>query len=205
MIAFIAGRLDETSADSAVIDCNGVGYRALCSAKTLATLPERGTPCRLYTELQIREDAHVLYGFASTEEQYWFRTLNSVQGVGGKAALAVLSVLTPEDIIAALAAEDKAAFQRADGVGAKLALRLVTELKDKAAHYVSVASMPLKTSKTHVSSSQAAASDAVSALVNLGYARVQAYTAVQQAAVETAANDTASLVTLALRSLAATG
>jgi len=205
MIAYLSGRLIESSVDAAIIDCNGIGYRALCSAKTLAALPGTGEVCRLYTELHIREDAHVLYGFLTADEQHWFRILNNVQGVGGRVALAILSTLDPAHILTALATGDKAAFQRADGVGPKLALRLVTELKDKAKGFSAAPVIPFARASTSKTAADPAG-DAVSALINLGYARVQAFTAVQQAlASGSAANDTGVLVTAALRQLSDAG
>ncbi|MFN8693605.1 MAG: Holliday junction branch migration protein RuvA, partial [Holosporales bacterium] len=141
----------------------------------------------------------------TADEHHWFRILNNVQGVGGRVALAILSTLDPAHILTALASQDKAAFQRADGVGPKLALRLVTELKDKAKGFSAAPVIPFARASTSKTAADPAG-DAVSALINLGYARVQAFTAVQQAlASGSAANDTGVLVTAALRQLSDAG
>ncbi|MFN7227020.1 MAG: Holliday junction branch migration protein RuvA [Holosporales bacterium] len=204
MIAFLQGTVADSGVDSVVLDVHGVGYRVLCSAKTLASLPPQGQACRLWTDMHIREDAHILYGFTSNAEQHWFRLLNSVQGVGGKAALAVLSHLTPEQVERALAAQDSAAFRAADGVGPKLAQRIVAELKDKAAlRLVAPGAKGAPAGSGGITPQADPAADAVAALVNLGYARLQAFTAVQQALDNGAANDDAGgLITAALRRLA---
>ena len=132
MIAKLKGLLDETGADWAVIDVAGVGYLVHCSSKTLGALGETGEACTVYTDLQVSENDMRLLGFASGTERDWFRLLTQVQGVGSKVALAILSALSPDELQRACAAQDAASVARANGVGPKLASRIVNELKDKA-------------------------------------------------------------------------
>jgi Holliday junction DNA helicase RuvA len=174
MIAMLAGVVDQRSADSLVLDVNGVGYLVYASARTLGRVPARGEPLKLLVETHVREDHIHLYGFADEAERGWFRLLTTVQGVGARLALALLSVLAPDALATAIMAQDKAALTRADGVGPKLATRIASELKDKVG---GIALAPAAA----VSAAPAAASDAVSALVNLGYSRSDAFAAVAQA------------------------
>ena len=171
MIAKLTGVLDSFGDDWAVVDVAGIGYHVFCSGKTLAKLGAIGAPVRLAIETHVREDHIHLYGFLEPAERDWFRLLMTVQGVGAKTALAILSALAPPDLAAAIADGDKAAVTRAQGIGQKLALRIVTELKDKAAQLrpaeVRGATRPVSISN-----------DAVSALVNLGYRRNEAMNAV---------------------------
>jgi len=132
MIAKLTGLLDDTGADWAVIDVGGVGYLVHCSAKTLAALGERGGRCTIHTELQVSENDMRLLGFADAGERAWFRLLTGVQGVGSKVALAILSALSPGELRDACGRGDAATVARAQGVGPKLAGRIVNELKDKA-------------------------------------------------------------------------
>src|SRR6187551_2720455 len=132
MIARLSGILAETAADHAVIDVNGVGYLAYASSRTLAAIGAVGGNVLLLTEMQVREDAITLFGFGSASERDWFRLLTGVQGVGGRVALAILSVLDTNDLSRAIASGDKAMIARANGVGPKLAQRIAMELKDKA-------------------------------------------------------------------------
>jgi len=179
MIGKLSGRIDSTSGSHVILDVNGVGYVVTCSARTLRSLGAVGDTAVLRIETHVREDAINLYGFVDTVEQEWFRLLTTVQGVGAKVALAILGSTSPEQLAQAIAAQDKAALTQADGVGPKLALRLVTELKDKVPAFMSspirlasglgVAPSPLPPSL---------AGDALSALMNLGYRRGEAYTAV---------------------------
>jgi Holliday junction DNA helicase RuvA len=173
MIALLTGRIDNLADGSCILDVNGVGYLVQASSRTLAALPPPPTPTRLLIETHVREDAIVLYGFADSAERDWFRLLTTVQGVGGKVALSVLSALAPRDLIAAIAAGDKAGLTRASGVGPRLAVRLLTELRDK------VGAMP-SSSGIAVSIVQPGgpAEDALSALVNLGYRRQEAQPAI---------------------------
>ena len=132
MIAKLKGLLDETGTDWAVIDVSGVGYLVHCSARTLSALGEVGEACTLYTDLQVSENDMRLLGFAMAAERDWFRLLTGVQGVGSKVGLAILSALSPAEVRDACASGDAASVARAQGVGPKLAGRIVNELKDKA-------------------------------------------------------------------------
>jgi holliday junction DNA helicase RuvA len=178
MIAMLSGIVDQAGSDSVVVDVNGVGYLVFASARTLARLPPRGQKLRLLIETHVREDHIHLYGFADEAERAWFRLLTTVQGVGARLALALLGALAPEALVTAIMAQDKAALTRADGVGPKLAQRIANELKDKVG---GIALGPAATSAPEAAPKGAAA-DAVSALVNLGYSRSDAYGAVNQAA-----------------------
>ena len=170
MIAQLTGRVDALSDGTCVIDVGGVGYLVQASSRTLSALPQPPAVAKVLIETHVREDAIVLYGFADTAERDWFRLLTTVQGVGGKVALAILSALSPRDLIGAIAAGDKASLTRAQGVGPRLAVRLLTELKDK------TGAMPTSASGVSYTPVAAAtpADDAVSALVNLGYRRPEA-------------------------------
>src|SRR5205814_1660401 len=139
MIAKLAGILDSAGPDSAVIDVGGVGYLAFCSSRSLGRLPPPGGAARLLIETHVREDHIHLYGFVDTAERDWFRLLTTVQGVGARLALAMLSVLNPDALALAIFAQDKASLARADGVGAKLAARIVNELRDKVSGLISAA------------------------------------------------------------------
>lgn len=184
MIAKLTGILDSAREGQAVIDVNGVGYLVFCSARTLASLPPRGQAASLAIETHVREDHIHLYGFATDAEREWFKLLTTVQGVGAKVALAILSVLSPTEVAQAIVAGDRTAVARADGVGPKLAQRVVTELKDKAgaiglSHGVPVVQTFGKPAEGAEEDAELA--DAVSALVNLGYKRVEAFGAVSSA------------------------
>lgn len=174
MIAMLAGRVDQVGTDSLILDVNGVGYQVFCSVRNLGRLPVRGEPLRLHIETHVREDHIHLYGFLDEAERAWFRLLLSVQGVGARIAMAILGTLAPAELATAIVAQDKASITRADGVGPKLAARILTELKDKAAALAPVAVV--------ADAADGATVDAVSALVNLGYARGDAYGAVAEAA-----------------------
>ena len=173
MIARLSGILAETAADHAVIDVGGVGYLVQASARTLNVLGAVGGSVMVFTEMQVREDAMTLFAFGSAAERDWFRLLTGVQGVGGRVALSILSVLDESDLSRAIASQDKAMVARANGVGPKLAERIVRELKDKVGG-VSV-SVP------GVTPVAGAAADAVSALLNLGFRPVEASAAVAKA------------------------
>jgi Holliday junction DNA helicase RuvA len=175
LIAKLKGVVDTVNADSAIVDVGGVGYLVSASARTLRELAA-GDQVTVLVETIVREDAIALYGFLETAERDWFRILTTVQGVGARVALSILSTLSPDEIARAIAAQDRATLSRPAGVGPKLAARLATELKDKAAAF-GVA----PTSKIAEMASMPAGSineDAVSALVNLGYKRVEAFGAV---------------------------
>jgi len=173
VIAKLTGRIEALEADRCVVDVGGVGYLVQASTRTLAALPA-GASATLLIETQVREDAIVLYGFFEAAEREWFRLLTTVQGVGAKVALNILSALSPRELIAAIQAGDRASLTRASGVGAKLAVRLLTELRDKAG------AMPAGIGFSPVLPPPAGGieADALSALVNLGYRRQEAYAAV---------------------------
>lgn len=175
MIASLTGVVAQATGDSVVVDVNGVGYLVFASARTLGRLPARGESTRLLIETHVREDHIHLYGFGDESERGWFRLLTTVQGVGARIALAVLSTLAPEAIATAVMAQDKAALTRADGVGQKLAQRIVVELKDKVG---GMALGPAATLLGKATPEGGITADAVSALVNLGYPRSDAFSAV---------------------------
>jgi Holliday junction DNA helicase RuvA len=179
MIASLSGVVDQITNDGVVVDVNGVGYLVFAASRTLARLPTRGEPVRLLIETHVREDHIHLYGFADEAERGWFRLLTTVQGVGAKTALAVLSALTPDALTVAVMAQDKAALTEADGVGRKLAQRIVMELRDKLG---AVALTPATLARDTEGEGASIAGDAVSALVNLGYPRTDAFAAVSAAA-----------------------
>jgi Holliday junction DNA helicase RuvA len=184
MIARLKGLLDALGEGQAVIDVNGVGYLVFCSGRTLTALGTVGNAVSVEVETHVREDHIHLYGFASGAEKSAFRMLQTVQGVGAKHALSILSVLSPDELYTAIAAQDRTLLTRADGVGPKLGQRIVNELKDKT---VNVALGIAADAPAAARSAAVAAggddrlADAVSALVNLGYGRAEAYGAVQAA------------------------
>lgn len=173
MIAQLIGQIDQLSEGSCIVDVNGVGYLVHASTRTLAALPAPPAVARLLVETHVREDAILLYGFAEAAERDWFRLLTTVQGVGAKVALSVLSSLSPRDLVSVIAAGDRASLTRAPGVGAKLAVRLLTELRDKAGAMPSSPGIALPSTRA-----PGVAEDALSALVNLGYRRQEAQPAV---------------------------
>ena len=173
MIARLSGILAELSADGAVIDVGGVGYQLLASARTLDSLGPIGGEVTVLTELQVREDAWTLFGFGSAGERDAFRALTSVQGVGGRVAMAILSALAPDELARAIAQEDKAMIGRANGVGPKLAARIANELKGKLGAVGLGGAAPAPRAGT--------AADALSALANLGFKRAEASAAVNAA------------------------
>ncbi len=171
MIALLTGRIAQREEGSCIVDVGGVGYLVHVSTRTLAALPSGAETARLLIETHVREDAIILYGFIDAAERDWFRLLTTVQGVGARVALSVLSALSPRDLVAAIAAGDRASLTRAPGVGARLAVRLLTELRDKAG---AIPSVPGVTLPAPVAAS-GPVEDALSALVNLGYRRVEAH------------------------------
>jgi len=181
VIASLTGILEAASADGAVIDVGGVGYLAFCSARTLGRLPPAGARMRLLVETHVREDHIHLYGFIDAAERDWFRLLTTVQGVGARLALAILSAVAPDELTLSIVAQDKAMLARADGVGPRLAARIVNELKDKIGALALSPASPVAAESAAAAESGAAA-DAVSALVNLGYRRAEAFGAVAAAA-----------------------
>ena len=205
MIARLKGLVDGIGDDWAVIDVNGVGYLVYCSRRSLGRLPGQGEAVRLEIETHVREDHIHLYGFSDIAERDWFRLLTTVQGVGAKVCLAILSVLEPDQLIQAIAAGDKTPITRANGVGPKLAQRIVTELKDKVGGF-SLGGAALanenQASGAAAPKQDSATDDAVSALVNLGYGRSDAFTAVARVAGrEDAPADVAGLIRAGLQEL----
>jgi Holliday junction DNA helicase RuvA len=175
MIALLTGRVDQLDASSCVIDVNGVGYLVQASTRTLSALPQPPATARVLVETVVREDAFLLYGFADSAERDWFRLLTTVQGVGAKVALNILSGLSPRDLIAAIATGDKTALTGAQGVGPKLAIRLLTELREKAG------AMPTGTpAGAPAPAPVGVLADVVSALGNLGYRRAETLSLVER-------------------------
>ena len=220
MIAKLRGIIDTIGEDYCIIDVNGVGYLVYASAKTLSRLI-KGNQFSLLIETVVREDSISLFGFYDAWEKEWFLTLTKVQGVGAKVCLSILSALTPSQLAQAVSAQDKASFTRASGVGPKLAARLVTELKDK------IVTIPTElttrndlqaTPEAEVNAAEETESyedaivgrvdnpmkldDAISALVNLGYQRLEAYQAVNKANASDPEADVAKLIRLALKEFA---
>ena len=215
MIAKLKGIIDTIGEDYCIIDVSGVGYLVFASAKTLSKMI-KGSAASLLIETVVREDSITLYGFADAWEKEWFNTLTKVQGVGAKVCLSILSVLSPGQLAQAVSAQDKASFTRASGVGPKLAARIVTELKDK------IVTIPITDSLKEIdmnpnqetenyedsiamlnaSSDPSKTDDAISALVNLGYQRLEAYRAVNKAAMSAPDADTPTLIKLALKEFA---
>lgn len=208
MIAQLSGRIASTDGDSAVVDVGGVGYLVFCSARTLRGLPGTGEATVLQIETHVREDHIHLYGFADEAERAWFRLLLTVQGVGARMALAVLSVLSPDEISTAILAQDKAALRQVSGVGPKVAGRIVSELKDKAQGSALASVTPLRPIAGDAAPKEdapAATAEAVSALVNLGYGRGEAFTAVASAARDLGdGGDLPALIRQGLKELSAT-
>ena len=195
MIARLAGTLAETNADSAVILAHGVGYLVHMSGRSLDALGPVGGNLMILTELQVREDSWTLFGFGSAEERAAFRALTSIQGVGGRLALAILSTLSPDELARAVAQEDKAMIGRANGVGPKLAARIANELQGK----LGVAGLGGATPAPRAG----AAADAVSALANLGFKPAEASAAVNAARDDLGPDATLdALVRLALKKAA---
>jgi holliday junction DNA helicase RuvA len=178
MIARLTGTLAEAASDHAVIDVGGVGYLVLASTRTLSAIGPAGGTVMLFTELQVREDAMTLFGFGSAGERDWFRLLTGVQGVGGKVALNILSALDAEELNRAVGTQDKAMVSRANGVGPKLAERIVRELKDK------VGGVAPGVAGALPQNAGGMASDAVSALTGLGFRPGEANAAVAAAEME---------------------
>jgi Holliday junction DNA helicase RuvA len=182
MIAKLAGLLDQIMPDGAVIDVGGVGYLVFCSTRTIGQLPAPGAAARLLVETHVREDHIHLYGFIDAVERDWFRLLTTVQGVGARLALALLSALSPDQLALAILSQDKATLARADGVGPRLAARIANELRDKVGGLATAAPATVTASPATTGKEAGAAADAVSALVNLGYRRAEAFGAVAAAA-----------------------
>ncbi len=190
MIGKLRGHIDDKEDDSLLLDVGGVGYMVFCSQRTLAALGKEGDAAELYIEMIVREDTQQLYGFPDKTEREWFRLLTTVQRVGNKVALQIMNAYTPQQMAQAILAKDTTAFSRIKGIGAGLAERIVTELKDK------VAKMPLqeglgtresglgkkpKPQSPMPNPQSHSTDDAISALVNLGYSRTEAFAAALKA------------------------
>jgi Holliday junction DNA helicase RuvA len=187
MIAQLTGTVASLESDRCIVDVHGVGYLVQASTRTLAALPQPPALARLLVETVVREDAILLFGFAEAAERDWFRLLTTVQGVGAKVALGILSALSPAELVAVIASGDRPAMTRAPGVGPKLAVRLLTELREKAgAMPVGGVSMP-----ANITQPGGLAADVLSALANLGYRRAEAHPVVQRALAD--AGDSATL------------
>jgi len=204
MIGKLKGILDSYGEDYVILDVGGVGYQVHCAARTMQMLPGAGEPATLSIETYVREDQIKLFGFASDVEREWFRLLQTVQGVGAKVALSVLGTLSTSELASAIAMRDKAAVQRSPGVGAKVAERIVTELKDKVPAFANIdpAVVHLAGALDENRAPRPMA-DAVSALVNLGYGHPQAAAAIAAAARNAGEGaDTATLIRQGLKELA---
>ncbi len=180
MIAKLTGLLDSQGDDWLVIDVGGVGYMVFCSGRTLSSLPSAGATVALSIDTHVREDHIHLYGFADQIERDWFRLLTTVQGVGARVALAILTVLSPDNLADAVISQDRAMLTQAPGVGPKLGQRIVNELKDRAGDLTVV--RPAAFAAAAEGDAAAAIGDATSALINLGYQRAEAFGAVSEAA-----------------------
>ena len=203
MIGKLKGLIDSYGEDFIIVDVNGVGYVVHCSARTLQSLPPTGDPVSLSIETHVREDAIRLFGFQSDIEREWFRLLQTVQGVGAKVALAVLSTLPPAELANAIALRDKAAVSRTPGVGPKVAERIVSELKDKAPAFANVDPAVVHLAGA-IDNDRAPrpVTDAISALVNLGYGQPQAAAAIAAASRSAGEKaETAQLIRLGLKEL----
>jgi holliday junction DNA helicase RuvA len=204
MIGKLTGTIDSYGEDFVILDVNGVGYLVHCSARTLQELPAVGEAASLAIETHVREDQIRLFGFVASGEREWFRLLQTVQGIGTKVALAILSTLRPADLATAIAMRDKATITRTPGVGPKIAERIVTELKDKAPALAVVDPAVVRLSGA-VDERRAPGPvlDAVSALINLGYGQPQSAAAIAAAVREAGEGaDTARLIRLGLKELA---
>ncbi len=207
MIAKLKGIIDSKGEDWLVIDVSGVGYLVECSARTLSALPGPGEAAEVFTRMLVSETAIRLAGFATAAERDWYGILSNVQGVGPKVALALLSALSPAELSSAIAMNDAAMLARAQGVGPKLARRIASELKDKVPAFAAVTdgaqAQFAQVAGALDANAPSAASDAVSALVNLGYGQAQAGAAVATVLAEAGEKaDTAHLIRLALKALA---
>ena len=204
MIGKLKGVIDSYGEDFIILDVHGVGYMVHCSSRTLQALPAAGEAVTLAIETHVREDQIRLFGFLSDAEREWFRLLQTVQGVGAKVALSVLSTFRPGELASAIAMGDKASIKRAPGVGPKVAERLVIELKDKAPAYSDLDPAVIKLSGSLAEKrAPQPILDAVSALVNLGYGQPQAAAAISAASRNAGEGaDTATLIRQGLKELA---
>ena len=204
MIAQLSGRIAILDLNAVILDVNGVGYLVQMTGRTLARLGPIGTQVTILTEMLVREDALTLFGFAEDDERQAFKLLQSVQGVGAKAALSILTTLSPSELLQAIMSADKAMVSRADGIGPKLALRIVNELASKTGAMMTVAapvSLVGAEAKDEAALDSQIIQDALSALVNLGYARAEVFAAVQQAIIANPTADTSTIIGTALKQL----
>ena len=212
MIASLTGRITQTELGTVIIDVGGVGYLVHGTGRMIASLPSPPEMCTLLIEMVVREDAITLYGFTSAEDKQAFRLLQTVQGVGAKAALSILSTLSPQELVQAILAADKAMVSRADGIGPKIALRIVNELAQKvsaisAASAASspdssqIAGLPSDAAPDSAATASALAQDALSALVNLGYSRSEAFHSVSATLAEAPELDLAALIQQSLKKI----
>ncbi|SCB18833.1 Holliday junction branch migration protein RuvA [Rhizobium lusitanum] len=203
MIGKLKGTIEELGEDYVLVDVHGVCYVAYCSGRTLSKLGSVGEACILFIETYVREDQIRLFGFTTALEREWFNILQTVQGVGAKVALALLSTLTPAELANAIALQDRAAVSRAPGVGPKVAVRIMTELKNKAPAFAGEAANIGLKQELGEGVAAAPVADAVSALTNLGYSRDQAANAVAAAMkLAGAGADSAKLIRFGLKELA---
>ena len=199
MIAKLNGVLDTFRENGAVINVGGVGYFIFASSRTLSELGDLGALVTVHVETHVREDHIHLFGFITEDERFWFQLLQTVQGVGAKAALAILSALSPNEVADSIIDLDKLNLSRADGVGPKLAARIINELKDKS---IIVPSSEIKSSQLTPSSFNCTFEDAISAMVNLGYSRVEAHKAATLVGAENSSEITLDqLISSSLREL----
>ena len=208
MFAKLTGKIDTLFQDSLILDVNGVGYHVFASGRTLGAIGNPGDPASLLIETHVREDHIHLYGFASIAERDWFKILTGVQGVGARSGLAILTTCPPDKLIIAIAANDTNILRQAEGVGPKLATRIVSELKSKVEH-MNIGVMPVsdlspkKKAAADISPSMTTDQDAVSALVNLGYGRTEAFSAVMNVRQKSNDNSLDVIIRLALKELSA--
>jgi Holliday junction DNA helicase RuvA len=201
MIAKLTGRIDCILTQSVILDVGGVGYEVFCNVRSLDAL--RGqTDTSIWIHTLVREDAFLLYGFLSAEEKRWFLLLTNVQGVGARVGLALLSALSPDALFQALAAGDKAAITQADGVGPKLAARLITELKDKVGQFIGITPQATGTTATTNTPAATLIADGLSALINLGYSRGDAFRVVSGLVNKSDITELDDLIKNALKELA---
>ena len=205
MIAQLKGQIVASDLTYLVLNVMGVGYQIFASRRSLSQLGGVGAEVTVLTELVVREDSMTLYGFASEGERAAFRLLQTVQGVGAKAALSILTVLTPDELAQAILAGDKAMVARAEGIGPKLALRIVNELAQKTASLagggLQAASDGVASPDATTAAQNAVLQDALSALVNLGYSRTEAFTALQTVQKQGTDNDISALIAAALKQM----
>ena len=205
MIAQLKGQIVASDLTYLVLDVMGVGYQVFASGRSLSQLGGIGSEVTVLTELVVREDSMTLYGFASEGERSAFRLLQTVQGVGAKAALSILTVLTPDELAQAILAGDKAMVARADGIGPKLALRIVNELAQKTDSLAGAGMAATSDASTSTDTQTAAQNmvmqDALSALVNLGYSRTEAFTALQTVQKQDTDGDISALIAAALKQM----